>query len=142
MDHQFFCLNNQFDENNQFLREIFLRTTEITNSLLYLYKQIELNSHYEYEYRLNILKNEFQQERESLKNLFIDQEFVELDNQINLLNFIEHDDALKQLIRFKLDEQRLKEKFAKDMTTLNVNFTMQIKFLKSNLYKVSVNLVL
>ncbi len=89
-----------------------------------------------YEYRLDILKYEFEQERQALKHLFIDREFNELNNQINLFNAIEQDDALKQFIQFKLDEQQLQEKFVQDITMLHADFKTQIQFLKSTIDKV------
>ncbi|CAF0889329.1 unnamed protein product, partial [Rotaria sordida] len=136
IDYKYFCLNNQFDENNKFIREIFLSSIEITDHLLYLYTEIGNGERHIYEYRLNILKYEFEQERESLKHLFIDQHFYELDNQINILNVIEQEDALKQLIQFKFDKQQLKEKFVKDITMLHVNFKTQIAFLRSTINKI------
>ncbi|CAF3828770.1 unnamed protein product [Rotaria magnacalcarata] len=135
IDHKYFCLNNQFDENNKFIQEIFLRSIEITDHLLYLYQQIENSDYYIYEYRLNILKYEFKQEQESLKHLFINQHLNEFNNQIVILNIIEQEDVLKQFIEFKYDKQRLKENFVKDITMLNVNFKTQIELLRSTMNK-------
>lgn len=112
---------------------------EITDHLLYLYKQIEDGERHIYEYRVNILKVEFAQERESLKRLFIDQYFNEFDNQIHMLDVIEQEDALKQFIQFKSDKQQLKEKIVKDITILQDNFKTQITFLRSTINKVSIN---
>ncbi|CAF4744567.1 unnamed protein product [Rotaria socialis] len=136
IDHRYFCLNNQFDENNKFLRETFLRSIEITDHLLYLYQQIENSDYYIYEYRLNILKYEFKQEQESLKHLFIDQHLNEFNNQIVILNIIEQEDVLKQFIEFQYDKQRLKESFVKDIAILNVNFKTQIELLRSTMNKI------
>ncbi|CAF1114060.1 unnamed protein product [Rotaria magnacalcarata] len=136
IDHKYFCLNNQFDENNKFIQEIFLRSIEITDHLLYLYQQIENSDYYIYEYRLNILKYEFKQEQESLKHLFINQHLNEFNNQIVILNIIEQEDVLKQFIEFKYDKQRLKENFVKDITMLNVNFKTQIELLRSTMNKI------
>ncbi|CAF3469871.1 unnamed protein product [Rotaria sp. Silwood1] len=141
-DYKYSCLNNQFDENNKFIREIFIRSIEITDYLLYLYQQIENSERHIYEYRLNILKYEFEQERESLRHLFIDQHFYELDNQINILNVIEQEDTLKQYIQFKFEKQQLKEIFVKDITMLHVNFKTQIAFLRLTINRVSINEIL
>jgi hypothetical protein len=127
------------DENDKFLREVFFRLIEITDNLEYLYKQIENGERYIYEYRLNIIKYEFEEERQALKHLFIDQELNELNNQINVLNAIEQDDILKQNIQFKLDKRQLQEKFVKDITILHGDFQTKITFLRSTVIKVSMN---
>ncbi|CAF1386987.1 unnamed protein product [Adineta steineri] len=136
IDYRYFSLNNQFDENEKCIRESFSRSIEITDQLIYLYKQIENGERYIYEYRLNILKYEFEQEQQSLKHLFIDREINELNNQINILNAIEQDDALKQLIQFKLDKRELQEKFVKEITMLRSDFQIQITSLKSTVDKI------
>ncbi len=125
------------DENNQFIREIFIGSFEITDYLLYLYQQIENGERQIYEYRLNFLKYEFEQEKEALKHLFIDQEFKELDNQINILNAIEEDDALQQFIQYKLQKRQLEETFFKDITILHGDFQIQINSLRSTINQVS-----
>jgi hypothetical protein len=132
-------LINQYDENEKFLREIFLRFNGITDHLLYLYQQTDNSQRYIYEYRLNILKYEFEQEREDLKHLFIDREFNELNNQINVLNAIEQDNALQQFIQFKHNKRQLEEKYVKDITILHANFKTQIVSLRSTLNRVSIN---
>ncbi|CAF2503337.1 unnamed protein product [Rotaria sp. Silwood2] len=142
IDYKYSCLNNQFDENNKFIREVFLRSSEIIDHLLYLYKQIENSERQIYEDHLNILKYEFEQEQNSLKHLFIDQHFNELDNQINILNVIEQEDIIKQFIQFQFDKQQLEEKFVKDITMLHVNFKTQTDFLRSTINKVSFNKIL
>ena len=131
-------MNNQYDDNNKFHREIFLRSVEITDHLLYLYKQIENSQRYIYEYRLDILKYEFKQEQEALRHLFIDRELAELNNQINVLDAIEQDDALQQSIQFKLDKRQSQEKFVKDITMLHADFKIQIIYLRSTINKVSI----
>jgi hypothetical protein len=130
------------NENNKFLREIFIRSIEITDYLLYLYQQIENGEQYIYEYRLNILKYEFQQEREDLKYLFIDQELNELNNQINILNTMEQDDILQQSIQFKFQKRQLEETFFKDITILHADFKTQIGSLRSTINEVSSNRIL
>ncbi len=130
-------MNNQFDENNQFIRECFSRSFEIIDDLFVLFQQIENGEKHMYEYRLNLLKYEFEQEREALKHLFIDQEFKELDNQINVLNAMEQDDILQQSIQFKLNKRQLEELFFKDINILHGHFNTQINSLRSTINEVS-----
>jgi hypothetical protein len=112
---------------------------EIIDYLLYLYQQIQYGERQIYEYRLNILKYEFEKEREDLKHLFIDQELKELDNQINVLNAMEQDDTLQQFIQFQLQKRQLEENFFKDITILHGHFKTQIDSLKSTINEVSLN---
>lgn len=104
---------------------------------MYLYKQIENGERQIYEYRLNILKYEFEKERESLKHLFVDQHFNEFNNQINILKLQEEEDSLKQFIRYRSDKQHLQEKFIKDITLLQANFKIKVSLLSSTMTKVS-----
>ncbi|UJR38414.1 hypothetical protein I4U23_031082 [Adineta vaga] len=137
IDYKYFSINNQFDENNQFLREIFIRSIDTIDHLLYLYEQIEKNQRNLYEYRLDLLKYEFEQEQQSLNDLFLNKEIVELNNQINILNAIEQDDILKQNIQFKLDKQQLQENFIKDLTLLHTDFRTEFLSLRSTIKKIN-----
>ena len=129
-------LQNQFDENNQFIRSI-----EIIDHLLDLHQQIENNQQENYEYRLSLLKYEFGQERQSLNDLFVHQHFKELDHQIDVLNGLEYEDILQENIRFQLNYRQLEEEFLKDINQLYSEYNTRILSLKStsNQVRYSIN---
>ncbi|CAF1509850.1 unnamed protein product [Adineta ricciae] len=137
IDYRYFHINNQFDENNKFIRESSIRSTEIIDELLHLYEQIERSQRNLYEHRLDMIKHEFEQEQQILKHLFVDKELHELNSQINVLDAIEQDDTLQQHVQFKLDKQQLQEQFIKDLTALYTNFHTQIFALRSTMNKIN-----
>jgi hypothetical protein len=119
-----------------FLHESLIRALDITDQLVYLYEQIENGERNIYAYRLEMMKSEFEQEQQALRDLFIKKEINELNNQINVLNAVEQDDTLRQFIQFKLDKRKLEEDFVKDLTALHADFTSQLIALKSTVNKV------
>ncbi|CAF1406322.1 unnamed protein product [Adineta ricciae] len=137
IDYRYFHINNQFDENNKFIRESSIHSTEIIDQLLHLYEQIEQSQRNLYEHRLNMIKHEFEQEKQILKHHFVDKELHELNSQINVFDAIEQDDILQQHVQFKLDKQQLQEQFIKDLTILYTNFHTQIFVLRSTVNKIN-----
>jgi len=98
-------LNDEFEENNRFLREIFNRKCELTDQLIDFYQQIEQGDKQIYEYRLDILKFDFEKDKNDLKNLFVNQHLKELDHEIDVLISLEHEDSFQQSIQFQLQNK-------------------------------------
>ena len=123
-------------EDNQFNEKVFIRSVELIDELVELHQQMENNLRDNYQYRLNSLRYEFEEEKQSLKNLFIHSHFKDLDHQIDVLNGIEQEEILRQTIRFQLTHRELQEEFFKDITQLHSEYQIRIVSFKSTMNQV------
>lgn len=117
----------QFQDDDRFLREIFRRQIQITDQLIDLHQQIELGDRHIYEYRLEILKFDFEKEKNDLEHLFIHQHFQEFQNQIDLLTSLDEEDYFQQLTHFQTESKQLHESFFKDMHHLHQQYQTRIQ---------------
>ena len=119
-------MNDEFEENNRFLREIFNRKCELTDELIDFYQQIEQGDKQIYEYRLDILKFDFEKDKNDLKNLFVNQHLKELDHEIDVLISLEHEDSFQQSIQFQLQKKQINEIFFRNLDILREDYLSQI----------------